>query len=108
MADDSVRILEDNADRFRTELAEATDAALEKIGLTAERYAKAECPVDTGRLRNSITHVVDGKKVYVGTDVEYGQYVEMGTSRTKAQPFLVPAARGHSDTYRKIIQSELS
>lgn len=34
--------------------------ALEACGLQAERYAKLKCPVDTGRLRNSITHVVSG------------------------------------------------
>lgn len=34
--------------------------ALEACGLYAERMAKEKCPVDTGRLRNSITHVVSG------------------------------------------------
>lgn len=34
--------------------------ALEASGLYAERKAKEKCPVDTGRLRNSITHVVSG------------------------------------------------
>lgn len=30
---------------------------------------------------------------YVGTNVHYGAYVEFGTSRMQAQPFLRPAAR---------------
>lgn len=33
---------------------------LEACGLQAERYAKMKAPVDTGRLRNSITHIVSG------------------------------------------------
>lgn len=35
---------------------------LELIGQQAEGYAKGECPVDTGLLRNSITHALPGKK----------------------------------------------
>ena len=34
---------------------------LEACGLLAERLAKMECPVDTGRLRNSITHATSGQ-----------------------------------------------
>ena len=35
------------------------DVALEAVGLQAEGYAKLKCPVDTGRLRNSLTHVTE-------------------------------------------------
>lgn len=47
--------------------------ALEVIGGQAEKYAKGLCPVDTGRLRNSITHsLASGEDaVYVGSNVEY-------------------------------------
>ena len=44
-------------------------------------------PVDTGRLRDSIR--TDDQGVEVG--VEYGPFVEYGTSDTRAQPFTVPA-----------------
>lgn len=42
---------------------------LESIGQEAEGYAKDETPVDTGRLRNSISHeVVENEDaVYIGT-----------------------------------------
>lgn len=63
--------------------------------LQIDRAAKALCPVDTGRLRSSITNTLttdgDGVVGIVGTDVEYAPYVEMGTSRMPAQPFLLPA-----------------
>ena len=42
------------------ELRAAVSRALEIVGGTAEGYAKEECPVDTGNLRNSITHVPEG------------------------------------------------
>ena len=82
--------------------------ALEICGGTGERYAKELCPVDTGNLRNSITHQpVDDHTMAVGTNVYYAPYVELGTSRMRAQPYLRPAIENHSTEYERIIQSEL-
>lgn len=57
--------------------------------------AKRLCPVDTGRLRSSITMVLesdsDGLYAVVGTNVDYAEFVEFGTSTQRAQPFLRPA-----------------
>ena len=59
----------------------AIDKALEIIGGMAESYAKQKCPVDTGRLRNSITHQQEGKRtVAIGSNVVYAPFVELGTS----------------------------
>lgn len=67
----------DNSDLTLEEFQAACIRALEKCGLTAEGYAKLLCPVDTGNLRNSITHQVDeGSDVaYIGSNVEYSAYV---------------------------------
>ena len=72
----------DNTALFQSALERAIHNALEEIGDKAEYYAKELTPVDTGRLRNSITYDVktDEKAVYVGTNVEYAEYVELGTS----------------------------
>ena len=99
--------LTDNSEEVKSAMEKAIARGLEEIGLTAEAYAKLKCPVDTGRLRNSISHDVRDKEVYIGTNVEYAPYVEMGTSRTRAQSFLKPAATEHSDEYKKIIETEL-
>lgn len=90
-------------------IQDAIDRALEEIGLTAEGFAMDLCPVDTGRLRSSITHEVNKSEnaVYIGTNVKYAPYVELGTYKMKAQPYLRPAATNHSDTYRSIIEKEL-
>ncbi len=106
MSDTTIRIT-DNSDLVAEEFARACERALTRIGLQAETYAKRECPVDTGNLRNSITNAVDDKSAYVGTNVEYAPYVELGTSRAKAQPFIKPAATKHSDVYKRIVQDEL-
>lgn len=104
-----LEIREDNAQRIADAIDQALAKALEEVGLVAEGYAKKACPVDTGRLRNSITHQVrpSEKSVYIGTNVEYAPYVELSTSRTKGQPFLRPAAADHEGTYKKIFESEL-
>lgn len=69
--------------------------ALTRTTVRVEATAKRLCPVDTGRLRASVTHALSrdaqGLLGVVGTDVEYAPYVELGTTRMGAQPFLRPA-----------------
>jgi HK97 gp10 family phage protein len=80
------------------QLLEGSDGPLARwlleTAITGETNAKKLCPVDTGRLRASITHEVgkDGKGLYgkVGTNVDYAPYVELGTSSHAPQPFLRP------------------
>ena len=57
----------------------AARRALEIIGGMAETHAKETVPVDTGRLKNSITHEVegDGRAVVIGSNVEYAPFVEL-------------------------------
>lgn len=136
MTNDYITILEDNSKLFGEELKRAILRALERCGSQAEGYAKDLCPIsDTGEktLQQSITHKIDEakKEVYIGTNVEYGAYVELGTGKyypggrpepwnyqdengewhhtegQEAQPYLVPAARDHAQTYRNIMKDEL-
>jgi len=73
--------LNDNSSAILTQLNMAKAQTLEQCGLMAEGFAKDLCPVDTGNLRNSITHTVDGNTMTVGTATEYSTYVEMGTGK---------------------------
>lgn len=104
-----LEIRADNRAQFKHAFNKALARALEEIGLAAEGYAKRLCPVDTGRLRNSITHVTryGAKAVYIGTNVEYAAYVELGTRMQKPQPYLRPAASEHQETYRSILKKNL-
>ena len=84
-----VVVLQDNTQKTAEAIDKALAAGLEEVGLTAEGYAKKKCPVDTGRLRNSITHELDAdaKAVYIGTNVEYAIYVEKGVrGKDEASP----------------------
>ena len=97
----------DNSGAILTLLNKAKANGLEAIGLAAEGHAKKLCPVDTGTLRNSITHTYDSKFAYIGTNVEYAPYVENGTSKMKARPFLKPAATEHGEEYKKLMEDSL-
>lgn len=102
--------LTDNTRLIKSATDQQIGAALEAIGSKVEGYAKLICPVDTGRLRNSITHVVktNEKTVYIGTNVEYAAAVECGTSRQRPQPYLKPAATQHTDEYKTIAKYYLT
>ena len=89
-------------------MAKAKRDALEVIGGMAESYAKKACPVDTGRLRNSITHAqYDENTEVIGSNVSYASFVELGTSKMSAKPYLRPAAEGHTAEYTAVIKNIL-
>lgn len=116
---------------------EAIERAAEIIGGMAESYAKELCPVDTGNLRNSITHTTEnnGHTVVIGSAVKYAPYIELGTGiyakgeshakkipwyykddkgkwhktyGMKPRPYLRPAIEKHKDEYKEVLRAELS
>lgn len=120
----------DNSPQFKAALEQACARALEIVGGKAESYAKGLVPVDTGTLRNSITHQVDGDTVMIGSAVHYAPYVELGTGKEyspppewmqnnaergsgiikasqKARPYIRPAVENHIDEYKNVIENEL-
>lgn len=104
-----VTIVQDNTGAVTAALESQLSAAMDAIGAACEGFAKMKCPVDTGRLRNSITHQLaeGGKAVQVGTNVEYAKFVELGTSRMGARPYLKPAAQDHVGEYQAILRNAL-
>ena len=83
-------------------MEQAVSMALEASALLVEGQAKALAPVDTGNLRNSITHEVEGQEAKVGTNVEYAPFVELGTSKQAAQPYLNPALEQNKGNIKRI------
>lgn len=57
----------------------------------AQRNLRANGSVQTGNLRSSLTYKVKGDVVSVGTNVSYAPYVEYGTYKSAAKPYLRPA-----------------
>ena len=97
----------DNTKEVLSALDKAIERGLEAIGLTAEGYAKKETPVDTGRLRNSISHATDKEAAYIGTNVEYAPYVELGSPTVEAHHMLQRAATEHTAEYRRLMQDSM-
>ena len=97
----------DNTDEVLAALKRAKRRGLEAIGLTAEGYAKRETPVDTGRLRNSIAHAVEGDAAYIGTSTSYAPFVELGARGRKGVHMLQRAATEHTDEYKQIMEDAL-
>ncbi len=58
---------------------------IKKITLFLDREVKVSTPVDTGRLRASITSQVTAEFGKVGTNVNYASFVEYGTKRMEAR-----------------------
>lgn len=56
---------------------------LDAIGEDAASTAANKAPVDTGALKNSISHAVDEseQKAYIGTNIEYAIWHELGTGK---------------------------
>lgn len=102
-----LEVRENNAEQIEAAMNRAVAKALTMIGQKAEGYAKIGCPTKTGRLKNSITNAIDmgEEAVYVGTNVEYAPYVELGTRRQDPHPYLRPAASEHGDEYQAILKA---
>lgn len=87
--------------------------ALTKAAIVVKNQAKLNASgrpgpnVQTGRLRKSITWQIDGAALpawaKVGTNVEYAPFVEFGTSRMKAYPFLSPVLEQKKDEISDIL-----
>lgn len=133
MADLGGVVFNDHSGEVLNARHDAVVRTLERCGTEGEGYAKDLAPTRTGNLKNSITHKVDNGEntVYIGTNVEYALYVELGTGKyaeggrptpwvyqddegnwhwtagNPAQPFLKPAVADHAQTYRNIIEDEM-
>ena len=126
----------DNTEEVLSAMEKAVERGLEAIGMTAEGYAKKnETAVDTGLLRNSITYAVSGKSantkayksddgsksgtyegqapeekdkaVYIGTNVEYAPYIELGANGRQGLHFLQRAASEHAAEYQKLMAESM-
>lgn len=136
--------LVDNVDLVLKATDDQIEMALIAIGAKMESNAKSRyVPVDTGRLKNSITYALAGgsaqitsygpdkgggddeqskpysgtapadpggkvRSVYVGTNVEYAEEVEEGTSGRKGIHYLRDAVNNHLEEYKSLAERALS
>ncbi len=91
------RRLEALAGDWERAMAGAVFAATQK----ALETAREEVPVDTGALKDSLQMAQAGLEGSIQTGKEYAVYVELGTARSAAQPFLRPAFLAGAETFRR-------
>lgn len=97
-----------NIPRIQRQLEQNKKAALEAIGVFVKGEAEVRAPVDTGRLAGSIDYRRAGdNKVVIGTPVEYAPYVEFGTSKMRAQPYLRPALDDNRKRIKELAEQYL-
>jgi HK97 gp10 family phage protein len=85
-------------DAHLAQIEQGAAEAVKEVGDLATKDAQDGCPVSATstaghvHMRETIHAEADGLySVSIGTDKEYGPYVEHGTSRMRAQPFMFPA-----------------
>ncbi len=72
---------------FMGDLLEIIRAAANDVVTEAKRLA----PVKTGALRDSIHTVEEQDGIYVGSELHYAKFQELGTRFISSRPFLRPA-----------------
>ena len=85
-------------DNLIRDLPRECSAIVRGAALQIGGWARLSAPVDTSFLRNSImTRVVSPLEAWVFVGAFYGRFVEEGTRRARAQPYLGPAVRRGED-----------
>lgn len=82
----------------------AVPTALNKAALLVVRRGKQKAPVDTGTLMGSIMKVdVSAAEVDVVAFADYSVYVEFGTWKMAAQPYMTPALDESKDQIEELL-----
>lgn len=108
-ADNLRRTLHELPNRVRNVSLKAMQLA---VGLV-HRHAISIVPVDTGGLKNSLWFKPDYERTEntlvgaVGTNKTYAPFVEFGTSRMSAQPYLIPAVTNNISAINSIFAHEI-
>ncbi|MFC5268464.1 HK97-gp10 family putative phage morphogenesis protein [Kribbella qitaiheensis] len=90
-----LRDLERDLEKGAAKVAKTAPLVVKKSVLDIEADAKINAPVDTGNLESSISSDIDGLSGECGPTASYGGFVEGGTSRMAAQPYMGPAFEKH-------------
>ena len=97
-----------NLDRLQAAMQSAPQkAAQDWLEQDFKPLAKSLAPVRTGELRDSIDGRVTATSVEVFATAEHARFVEEGTSKQEAQPFMGPAWEQTKGKLQKRIAREI-
>lgn len=89
----TIRIVSNRLPQIAAAIRPLVSAEVKKATLSIQARAQSAAPVLTGTLRRSITSQFPSDlSGVVGPSVNYGVYVEFGTRRMGARPYMRPAA----------------
>ena len=105
-----VRVVSNRIPALPAAIRAAVAAEVQKAGFRIEADAKAKVPVKTATLQRSIHTVMSngGLTGTVGPSVFYGLFVELGTRRMGARPYMRPAAEKNLPTFLAAVKSALA
>lgn len=100
----NVKVLFNHLPRIKAAMPGAIAQTVSEAAHKCETYAKDVTPVDTGALRASI----QAKKLAeteweIAPNTEYAIYVEFGTRKMAAQPYMRPAAEKIRKEYPDLV-----
>jgi HK97 gp10 family phage protein len=102
-----IRFKSNNIEKISQEIRERVASLVAKTAEDIVADAKRNAPVRTGFLRNSIESDVDRKgnasfsriTATIRVKASYGIFVEIGTRKMAAQPFLIPAVESSRQAF---------
>lgn len=105
----SIKVVSNRIPAMPAAIRTAVAAEVQKAAFQIEADAKSKVPVKTATLQRSIHTVMSngGLTGTVGPSVFYGLYVEMGTRRMGARPFMRPAAEKNLPAFAAAVKAAL-
>ena len=101
-----IRLIGDKELKAALKKASRLDAVKQVVrsdGATLQRKAQRYCPVDTGTLKRSIDLEISdmGLTATSAAHTDYAAYVEYGTRKMDAQPYMVPAYEETVENFKR-------
>lgn len=97
-----------NLNAFKRFLGSATNSTLKDMGKTGKNNIRKETPVQTGNLRSENGYEIEGITLYFYNTADYAPYVELGTHKQSANPFMRRGIQGSISSFTKILTNNLS
>lgn len=88
-------------------LAGAMSRAIRKSAFLVERGGKTKSPVDTGRMRSSISASITSVRAVIQPNVDYAIFVHEGTRFMRARPFMKEGLREAEGEIERVFKNEI-
>lgn len=96
-----------NINKFLQQLGLKTKVALNGMGKEGIASIKSKTPVDTGDLRDATFYNIIRTRLWFINPLYYAPFVELGTYKQYAQPFMKTGIRAAYPAFTKVLTKEL-